>query len=357
MTLTKSSDLLLPQKELDRLFMLTKQKRLSSCYLFWGPNGTGKKQAAYLFAASIIENYSQHPHTQAKLKTKQHPDIHLITPMGKTGLHAIEDIREMTQKAFLQPFEAQKKVFIIEDGDRMLASSANALLKTFEEPPLDTVFIITCDEKKKLLPTVSSRCQKIAFKPIEFDVCLSFLEQNFSSKTSTQLNALAHYAKGGLQKALDLAEDEEFWTLREQLFQHLINPHLDYLCLLEFAEALEAWVIKDLEPGNEGEESSSNASPIQKEWEKKKKQAQHFLKQKQAFEDFLELYLSFYRDLMAYQLKAPSKTFINQELDLLFTKHPFCLDSLDPILAKVEKASLAFQRSVKVATCCEYLML
>ena len=72
--------------------------------------------------------------------------------------------REMCEKVYMAPFEAKWKIFIIEDAERMLPTSANALLKTFEEPAPNSVIILISDHPERLLPTVLSRCRKVHFQ-------------------------------------------------------------------------------------------------------------------------------------------------------------------------------------------------
>lgn len=88
-----------------------------------------------------------------------HPDLHQYYPEGKSGMHAIETLRGLMADVALSPFQAKYKVFIIHEADRMLPTSAHALLKTLEEPSAQTVIILVTQEKEKILPTLISRCQ------------------------------------------------------------------------------------------------------------------------------------------------------------------------------------------------------
>jgi DNA polymerase-3 subunit delta' len=75
-------------------------------------------------------------------------------------------VRELSKTAYLMPYEGRRKVFIISEADTLNPSSGNALLKTLEEPPADTVFILTTAYKDALLPTIRSRCQTVEFRPL-----------------------------------------------------------------------------------------------------------------------------------------------------------------------------------------------
>jgi len=93
-------------------------------------------------------------------------DLHLLKVEGKIGMHSVAAVRDLIEKANLSPFEASGKVFIVEDAERMLLPSANALLKTVEEPPPNTLIILVSHEPQKILATIRSRSQLVRFKPV-----------------------------------------------------------------------------------------------------------------------------------------------------------------------------------------------
>lgn len=90
-------------------------------------------------------------------------DIHEYFPEGKIGMHSMESMRKFSNEVYLAPFNGQRKVFIIHEADRMLATSANALLKTFEEPAKSSVIILVSNNPSNLLPTILSRCTTVRF--------------------------------------------------------------------------------------------------------------------------------------------------------------------------------------------------
>lgn len=92
------------------------------------------------------------------------PDLHLYQPEGKSGTHSIESLRELIEEVRKPPFEAPRKVFIIEKAERMHLAAANALLKTLEEPELDSTIILIADGSQELLPTLVSRCVQLHFE-------------------------------------------------------------------------------------------------------------------------------------------------------------------------------------------------
>ncbi len=128
---------------------------IAGSLLFCGPEGVGKHLFAVAFAKAVL-----------RASQDEHPDLFYYQPEGKTGMHSIDTMRSFTREVYLAPFSAKKKFFIIDEADRMLPTSANALLKTFEEPPKESVIILICSRPEKLLPTILSRCQKLVFRPL-----------------------------------------------------------------------------------------------------------------------------------------------------------------------------------------------
>jgi DNA polymerase III subunit delta' len=128
--------------------------KIPQALLLRGPKVANKEKAAYEFARSLLKTTKS---------ATNHPDIHLFFPEGKIGLHPIESVRKISHDAALSPFEGEWKVFIIHDAEKMLPTSANALLKTLEEPPANTLFLLIAQHSEKILPTILSRCQLLEF--------------------------------------------------------------------------------------------------------------------------------------------------------------------------------------------------
>lgn len=138
------------------LFLLEKRikkQSLPSSLLLSGPkeevNGSLVKELAKLLFGS------SHAH---KIESGNHPDLHFYVPEEKSNLHSITAMRSLLQEIAFPPFEAPYKLFAIDQADKMLPSSSNALLKTLEEPPKDTIIVLLTERAKALLTTIRSRC-------------------------------------------------------------------------------------------------------------------------------------------------------------------------------------------------------
>lgn len=149
----------LPGNDLSKKFLtkLLASGRVPHLMLFSGPEGVGMGLFARIFASRWL-NIAE---------GKNHPDLHEMMPEGKTGMHSMQSIQGMIEKSAYLAYEGKGKVFIIDSAERMLPSSANALLKTIEEPPAHTLIILVTSAPDKLLPTIRSRCQVVRFAQVQ----------------------------------------------------------------------------------------------------------------------------------------------------------------------------------------------
>ena len=137
-------------------------------YLFLGPDGVGKRTSSIEFAKAInCNDKSQDASCDCascnKIDSGNHPDVFLVHPEGTSYSIKIAKIREIIYEASLKPYEARKKVFIINDAEEMTEEAQSAFLRLLEEPPKNHIFILTVSNSAGLLPTVLSRCRILKF--------------------------------------------------------------------------------------------------------------------------------------------------------------------------------------------------
>lgn len=158
--------------------------KVSHAYLFCGPSGSNKTQAAFSFARAIL--CASDPCSDcegcasascAKIARKTHPDVHYLAPEGAQG-YVVDQVRDLVADTSLAPIEANKKVYIIDRVDLMGTAPANAFLKTLEEPPSDVVLILLGRTRESVLPTIVSRCQVVPFRHIPASEAAGILVQN-----------------------------------------------------------------------------------------------------------------------------------------------------------------------------------
>ncbi len=203
-----------------------KNNRISHAYIFSGPDGVGKRLAAINFAKALNcgNTRSDSPCDQCSscknIDSSKHPDI--VTMKAKEeGSIKIEDVRALIKNVYLKPFEARKKVYIIESAEYMRHESANAMLKTLEEPPADSVIILLTENIKSLFHTIVSRCQVVKFFPLKLKEIGEILtrEHSLSQKDA---HTLAHLSGGRLGEALKLKE-EDMLTKRSLLIDRILS--------------------------------------------------------------------------------------------------------------------------------------
>ncbi|WP_170320714.1 AAA family ATPase, partial [Patulibacter medicamentivorans] len=140
--------------------------RPSHAYLFQGPAGSGKRTVARALAAELLTEGASDPvEAAARVQRGAHPDLTWVTPTGAAVMRR-EDIDEaVVQAVSRRPFEARRRVFVLERAESLNDNAANRLLKTLEEPPEYVVLILLTDRPGELLPTIRSRCQTVRFDP------------------------------------------------------------------------------------------------------------------------------------------------------------------------------------------------
>ena len=132
--------------------------RVAHAYAFIGPSGAGRMTTALAFAAELLGSPS-----------RQHPDLHVIVPTppesNPRGARAIriDAIRELERVAALRPAAARRKVFVLDEAERMTGDTPQAFLKTLEEPPAATVIMLILPRARAVPATVLSRCQVVRF--------------------------------------------------------------------------------------------------------------------------------------------------------------------------------------------------
>jgi DNA polymerase III subunit delta' len=139
----------------------------SHAYLFHGPAGAGKRTVARAFAAALLADGSDDPAAaRERVRRGAHPDLTWVTPSGASEL-LVGDVDEAVVGAVAHtPFEARRRVFVIEAAGTMNDQAANRLLKTLEEPPAFAHLILLAEHREDVLPTVASRCQPVRFDPL-----------------------------------------------------------------------------------------------------------------------------------------------------------------------------------------------
>ncbi|MGA9756216.1 MAG: DNA polymerase III subunit delta' [Desulfobaccales bacterium] len=259
--------------------------RLAHAYLFLGPEGVGKASIARALAAAL--NCAQIREdgdacgtcpSCRRLAAGTHPDFLVISPEGSQSQIKIEQIREFRRLTEYPPLGGGWRVVIIKPAEALSAmndAAANALLKTLEEPPPQHLLVLTARSEADLLPTIVSRCHKLAFAPLPMPLIIQELESRRGLPRS-QAALVAALSGGSLARALAL-DPEELVRQRDQ-------------------------VLDDLARLNRG----SPGTVL--EW------AQRLTKNRADLDNFLLLAQLWYRDLLLAHFQAPAGLLAHQDL-------------------------------------------
>lgn len=181
--------------------------RLAQALLFSGPSGVGKRQFALTLAKTLN---CQTPRDDdccdrcppcRQIERGEFLDVMLIEP--ETRILKIDQIRRLVEDALYKPFQGRARVFLLDPADTMNEQAANALLKTLEEPPPTSFFILITTRAHQLLPTIRSRCQHYRFRPLTVAEVEEFLRQRFH-RPDSEIRLLARLAQGQIGRALAL---------------------------------------------------------------------------------------------------------------------------------------------------------
>ncbi|MEX2195696.1 MAG: AAA family ATPase [Thermoleophilaceae bacterium] len=179
----------------------------SHAYLFHGPPGTGKRTAARAFAAELLASGQDEPDSvRRRVGTGSHPDLTWVAP---TGAHVmrVEDVEEpVVGAASRTPFEASRRVFVLERVDTMNDEVANRMLKTLEEPAAYVHLILLTDALGQVIETVVSRCQLVRFDPLPAERVAAALERD--GVPAERAAACGRLALGNAARARFLASEE-----------------------------------------------------------------------------------------------------------------------------------------------------
>lgn len=213
------------QEQLELFRRSLQRQRLSHAYVLAGPEGIGKRQFARLMAQSVFcrnhdfENLRVCGDCRAchSFAANTWPDyIEIGVPEGKNeipialiaGAEGKRGREGLCYELSMAPQASERRVAVINDAARMNTESANALLKTLEEPPADSLILLVCDNPDTLLPTIRSRCQIVRFFPLnEEDVRLILLSEEIV-EDEAEAASIASLCEGSLETARQLLNPE-----------------------------------------------------------------------------------------------------------------------------------------------------
>ncbi|MDP9180020.1 MAG: DNA polymerase III subunit delta' [Gemmatimonadota bacterium] len=230
------------RRQLEILRLALTSGRLHHAYLFVGPEGIGKRMLATALAQAVhcgarVGDFCGSCVNCTRIADGNHPDVRIIEPPAGKKEISIQQVREFERELNYRSFTGKRKIIIVDPATLMNLASQNALLKTLEEPPQDSLIILIASSAGGLLPTVRSRCLRISFAPLGRAEIASYLRTK-QGVTGDEVEFLAAMSMGSIGAALGL--DKEAFVEKRRGWVGIVGAVKagDYQSAVSAAEAL-----------------------------------------------------------------------------------------------------------------------
>lgn len=194
--------------------------KVSHAYIINGERFSGKEYIAKIFAMALqCEKGGVEPcqecHSCRQALSGNQPDIIRLTH-EKPGSIGVDDIRvQINGDIAIKPYSSPRKVYIVNEAEKMTVQAQNALLKTLEEPPAYAVILLLTTNVNVMLPTILSRCVVLNMKPVADELVKKFLMEEMQTP-DYKADVCVAFARGNIGKAKQLASSEDFEKVKEE---------------------------------------------------------------------------------------------------------------------------------------------
>ncbi len=303
------------------------QQSHRQAYLITGPENVGRRTLAKRFAQAV--NCLQPVEvgepclvcpTCNQIERLVHPDLSVVRAEKIGGQLKVDQIRELQHGLSLAPYDAKYRIALILRFEEANRQAANALLKTLEEPPSKVILILTAESADRLLPTIVSRCEVIRLRPIPFAIMNQGIKNTWRVPHS-EAKFLTHLSGGRPGYAFSLYQNPELLTQRKKW----IEDQLDLL-------------------------SSSKVNRFD--------YAENMTKEPQTLPDILNVWLSFWRDVLLCTSKPNSQiTNIDYQETIDNLAHQLSQEQAHQMVVAIDKIFYLLDHNVNPRLALEVLML
>ncbi len=213
--------------------------KISHAYILNGEKSSGKEFIARLFAMALqCERGEVEPcqecHSCKQALSDNHPDIIRVTH-EKPNVISVDDIRaQVNNDVGIKPYSGARKIYLINEAEKMTVQAQNAILKTLEEPPAYAVILLLTTNVNALLPTILSRCVVLNMKPVPDEQVKKYLMEQLQVP-DYKAEVCVAFARGNIGKAKALASSEEFENVKAEALSLL-----KYIGQMELSEMIAA---------------------------------------------------------------------------------------------------------------------
>ncbi len=303
-----------------------KYKKISHAYLFQGERLSGKRMIADIFARALqCEADGDRPCNQCR-SCKQalngnHPDI-IYVEHDKPNVISVDNIRtQINGDIAIKPYSSAYKIYIVDEAEKMNTQAQNALLKTLEEPPEYAVIMLLSTRAEAMLPTILSRCVALNTKPVPDDKIKHFLMTKVQIP-DYRASICASFARGNVGRAIQLASNEEFDTMKAEVLGNLKS-----IFEMEVYQMAAA--------------------------------AKKITEEKFEIEDYLDLCFIWYRDILLYKACGDRKhlVFLEEIRDIERIGGKYSYEALEKVIGAIEKARSRIKSNVNFDLTMELLFM
>ena len=300
-----------------------KKGQVSHSYLFEGEESIGKRMVALSFAKTLLcKKQGLQPcnncNSCLKFDNFNHPDFELIEP-EKDKIKR-DEIKNIIDNINIAPLESPRRIFIIDNSDKIGVEGQNALLKTLEEPPSYINIVLITSNINKLIPTILSRCERIKFYPVETKKIGEFLVSKYD-KTIEEASFISHFTKGSVGRAITLSETPEFFEMREEVLN----------------------IIDSIIKGDKFKAFSS---------------MDFFLNNKEDYEEILDIIIYWFRDLILYKELGNTELLVNKDKTSLLSSQSFLKEGqINDIINRTMNTKKDIKRNINYQLAMETMLL
>ncbi|MCR4671840.1 MAG: DNA polymerase III subunit delta' [Lachnospiraceae bacterium] len=200
-------------------------KKVSNAYIFCGEDGCGKNTLASAFAKALVceAGYGDSCgmcRSCMRFESGNHPDVRRIIHEKPASIGVDEVRAQLVNDVAEKPYYGGRKVYIIDEAEKLTAEAQNAMLKTLEEPPAYAVILLLANSTEPLLPTILSRCVTLNLRAIGQDTVVRYLMQNCGTPED-QARICAAYSQGNIGKAKAMATQPDFRDMQDYVINML----------------------------------------------------------------------------------------------------------------------------------------
>lgn len=202
-----------------------KNNKIVHSYMFVGQEGIGKKKYALEFAKKLLclsnnkDTCNNTCESCIKFNSNNHPDFFYVEPEGNSL--KISQVRTLQESIYQKPIISNKKIYIINDANKMTVEAQNAFLKTLEEPPEYAVIILIVSNENMLLNTIKSRCLRVYFNSIEQQEFLQYIKKNNIIENPS--DSIIEMCGGSFSRLENIKENYDKYSSIEEIFTDFIN--------------------------------------------------------------------------------------------------------------------------------------